>query len=122
MAVSFLPFPTRLVAEAIHDEDAERAAVIFYGASLFVISILIAVLWGVAARDRHLLRQEVDDAEVASMLRATAPNIGFYVGITVVAIAAPRIAAFGYLAIAILAVLRAKGDETVQPALGGQSS
>jgi hypothetical protein len=29
MAVSFLPFPTRLVAEAIRDENAERAAAIF---------------------------------------------------------------------------------------------
>jgi len=28
MAVAFLPFPTRLLAEAVRDEDAERAAVI----------------------------------------------------------------------------------------------
>ena len=41
MAVSFLPFPTRLVAEAIHDSNAERAAVIIYGASLLVISIAL---------------------------------------------------------------------------------
>ena len=38
MAVSFLPFPTKLMAEAIHNSDAERAAVIFYGAKLLVIS------------------------------------------------------------------------------------
>jgi hypothetical protein len=31
-AVSFLPFPTRLVSEAIRDQSAERAAAIFYGA------------------------------------------------------------------------------------------
>ena len=29
MMVSFLPFPTKLMAEAIHDSDAERAAAIF---------------------------------------------------------------------------------------------
>src|SRR5512133_820126 len=29
MAVSFLPYPTRLVAEAIRSESAERAAVVF---------------------------------------------------------------------------------------------
>ena len=40
MAVAFLPFPTRLVAEAIRNTDAERAAVIFYGASLLVIALL----------------------------------------------------------------------------------
>ena len=42
MAVSFLPFPTRLLAEAIRDPDAERTAVIFYGGCLLVIQILIA--------------------------------------------------------------------------------
>src|SRR5205814_5668000 len=40
MAVSFLPYPTRLVADAIHDERAERAAVLFYGANLLAISLL----------------------------------------------------------------------------------
>ena len=38
MAVAFLPFPTKLVAEAIRGASAERAAVIFYGAWLLVIS------------------------------------------------------------------------------------
>ena len=59
MAVSFLPFPTKLMAEAIDSSDAERAAVIFYGVSLLVISCLISALWGPVARDRHLLRPEV---------------------------------------------------------------
>jgi len=45
MAVSFLPFPTRLVAEAIQNEDAERAAIVFYGTTLLVISVLIGALW-----------------------------------------------------------------------------
>jgi uncharacterized membrane protein len=40
MAVSFLPYPTRLVADTIRNEDAERAAVIFYGLSLLAISAL----------------------------------------------------------------------------------
>src|SRR5215831_21046183 len=45
MAVSFLPYPTRLVADAIHDESAERAAVTFYGASLLAVSLLFSALW-----------------------------------------------------------------------------
>ena len=40
MAVSFLPFPTSLLAEAITETDPERAAVIFYGATLLLISLL----------------------------------------------------------------------------------
>ena len=112
MAVSFLPYPTRLVAEAIRDPHAERAAVIFYGASLLVISLLLGALWGAVARRRELLRPEVGEAEVNAILRATTPNIGFYVGVIVLAIVFPQLAAFGYLFIGIVAVLRARGDES----------
>lgn len=111
MAVSFLPYPTRLVAETIRTQDAERAAVIFYGLSLLAISLLFGALWGTIARDRELLRPEVTDEEVNAILLEATPSIGFYVGATALAIVAPRIAAFGYLVIAVLSVLRARGDQ-----------
>src|SRR5262249_20086729 len=47
--------PTRLVAEAIGDKEAERAAVVFYGLPLFVVSSLIGAIWSVVARHRELL-------------------------------------------------------------------
>jgi len=111
MAVSFLPYPTRLVAEAIRSENAERAAVIFYGLVLLAITGLFGALWGAVAADRELLQPGVSDEEVRAIMVATSPNLGFYVGVTVVAIVAPRVAAFGSLAIAVVAVLRARGDE-----------
>jgi TMEM175 potassium channel family protein len=111
MAVSFLPYPTRLVADTIRNEDAERAAVIFYGLSLLAISALFGTLWGTIARDRELLKPEVTDKEVNAILVAATPSIGFYVGATALAIVAPRVAAFGYLVIAVLSVLRARGDQ-----------
>ena len=37
LAASFLPFPTKLMAESLRITDAERSAVIFYGACLLVI-------------------------------------------------------------------------------------
>ena len=117
MAVSFLPYPTRLVAEAIESNSAERAAAIFYGLTLLAISVLFSVLWGAAARDRRLLRPEVTEEEVRAILAAATPRIGFYAAAIAVAVAAPRIAAFGYLVIAIVAILRARGDEaTPEPA------
>jgi uncharacterized membrane protein len=42
MLVSFLPFPTKLVAEAIDLTSAERAAVIFYGLVLLAISVVLS--------------------------------------------------------------------------------
>ncbi len=112
MAVSFLPFPTKLMAEAINSSDAERTAVIFYGLSLLVISCLISALWGSVARDRHLLQPEVSAKEFNAIALATTPSVGFYVGVIVLAVLAPKIAVFGYLLIAIVAVLRARGDST----------
>jgi uncharacterized membrane protein len=111
MAVSFLPFPTRLLAEAIRDTDAERAAVVFYGTVLLVISIIVYALWWSIASDRSLLKPEVSEREVDAITRAATPNIGFYVGVIVLALFVPRVAALGYLVIASAAVARARGDE-----------
>jgi uncharacterized membrane protein len=122
MAVSFLPFPTRLVAEAIRITDAERTAVIFYGTTLLVISLLVAAIWGAIARNRSLLEPDVTDDEINAILLAAAPSIGLYVGLTVLAIVAPHIAAFGYLFIAVLSVLRMRGDDTQEPTAVAQGS
>jgi uncharacterized membrane protein len=118
MAIAFLPFPTRLVAEAMHQpEGSERAAVIFYGASLLVISLLFSALWRAVASDRQLLKPEVSDAEVQAIGRAATPNIGFYLIVIALAILAPKVAAFGYLVVALVAVARARSDTAIeQPA------
>jgi uncharacterized membrane protein len=110
MAVAFLPFPTRLMTEAVRDTHAERTAVIFYGSSLLVISLLFAALWSAAAQHRELLNPEVSDEEVLAVTRASRPNIGFYAFATVLAVFAPRGAVFLYLAIAVISVFRARGD------------
>ena len=34
LLVSFLPFPTKLVAEFVGEDDPERVAVVFYGPTL----------------------------------------------------------------------------------------
>jgi uncharacterized membrane protein len=110
MVVSFLPFPTGLVAHAISDAGAERAAVMFYGTTLLVISLLLYALWAAAARDRGLLKADVSEGEIEKILSAASPNIGAYVGVVLLALVAPRVAAFGLLVIALAMVLRANGD------------
>jgi uncharacterized membrane protein len=42
--VAFLPFPTSVVGEAVRIDTGEEAAVLFYGATLFVISVALGVL------------------------------------------------------------------------------
>lgn len=102
LAASFLPFPTKLMAESLRLTDAEQSAVIFYGASLLVISLLLNAMWRLVAARPHLLRADVDDREIQRILHATTPNLGFYVIAMLLAIVAPQVAAFGYLVLAAL--------------------
>jgi uncharacterized membrane protein len=110
MAVAFLPFPTRLMAQTIRTSDGERVAVLFYGISLFVIAVIFWLFWTAVSRDRSLLRPEVTDAEIRAITRATTPNIGFYAVMIGVGLRFPKGAAIGYLVIALVSVFRARGD------------
>jgi uncharacterized membrane protein len=121
MVVSFLPFPTKLLAEAIHETDAERAAVIFYGATLLLISALVGALWRAITREPGLLKPEVSEQEINAILIATSPSLGFYVAVIVLAVFAPRVAVFGYLVIAIVGVLRAHGEQARPPRIARPS-
>ena len=53
LVVAFLPFPTRLVADALHDVGAERVAVTVYGLTLLAIRLLGSALDAYARRE-HL--------------------------------------------------------------------
>ena len=103
------------MAESLRVTDSERSAVIFYGASLLAISLLLNAMWRLVAARPHLLRADVDDREIQSILRATTPNLGFYVIAMLVAIVAPDVAAFGYLVLAILLVLPTTGIARLAP-------
>ena len=117
LLVSFLPFPTRLMAQAIRDANAERPAVIFYGLTLAAVSFTITALWRSVLRDRELLKPGIDEKEISAVTRSTAPNLGLQLGATAVAVPFPRVAAFMYLAIAVIGVFRARPDEAEPHAL-----
>jgi uncharacterized membrane protein len=117
MLVSFLPFPTKLVAETLDlTRSSERAAVIFYGVVLLSISAVTGALWRHVAGHRDLLEPDVTDDDVTAMTLLTTPNMGAYVVVVLLAILAPKVAALGYLAIAVVAVLRTRGDSTAASA------
>ena len=70
---------------------------------MLLISLLLNALWGVIRSERELLEPEVSEHEINAILVATTPSLGFYVGVIVLAIFAPRVAAFGYLVMAVSA-------------------
>jgi uncharacterized membrane protein len=110
LLVAFLPFPTRLMAEAIHNTDAERTAVIFYGLTLASISIVIAFLWRTVMTHPDLIDPDVTPDERRAYTRLTQPNIGFYVVSMVIAYIDPQVAAGLYLVIALSSLIRAPGS------------
>ena len=79
---------------------------IFYATSLLTVSLLIGALWATVARDRALLRPEVRGRGRPDSACNRA-DIGGYIGLTMLVIVAPRVAAVGYLIIAIVLVLTA---------------
>ena len=106
MLVSFLPFPTKLMARALNETDtAERVAVFFYGVVLLAISATMAVIWHQAvAHDQ--LKPEVTATEITAINRLTRPFVAFNVLVIASAFVVPKAAVFGYLLIAAAALLR----------------
>jgi uncharacterized membrane protein len=106
LVAAFLPFPTRLVAETITINHAERAAVLFYGAVLFAISGLMAGLARYVAVRDEMRGEDVSRDEMHALARLVAPSPGFYVLVLLGALFAPDVAAFGFLAIAVVGIAR----------------
>jgi len=68
LGVTFLPFPTAVVARNIRSVDA-RTAVLFYNGTFTVIAICWGVLWRYAVRNRHLMGKDVDERSVRGVSR-----------------------------------------------------
>ena len=102
--VSFLPFPTRLVAEFIHQDTAERVAVTFYGIILLLSSVLLQVLWRYAVR-AHLVRPDTADEEIELLTERLTPGLGAYVVLIVSGLFVPLIAVAGFLGIALYYII-----------------
>ena len=104
MVVSFLPYPTRLLAEHIRTDEAERVATTIYGINLLLASALVGVLWRYAIRER-LVRPDATDDDVAMLGKRLVPSLGGYVVMIAIGLLVPVLAVLGYLAIAIYIVV-----------------
>ena len=100
LVVSFLPFPTRLLAEYIDESGAERVATLIYGLNLLMASVLISVLWRYAVRE-HLVRPDANDADIQMLTTRLTPGLVSYVVLIGLGLFIPVVAVVGYLVIAI---------------------
>jgi uncharacterized membrane protein len=104
LVVSFLPFPTRLFADHIGEDSAERVAVTFYGLTLLLTETLLLILWRYAVRAR-LVRPDTADEEIQFLTRRLTPGLGGYLVLIVAGLFVPLVGVIGYLAIALFYII-----------------
>jgi uncharacterized membrane protein len=101
LLVSFLPFPTGLVAEYIENLEAERTATTIFGLNLALISLVVFAMWRYAV-GHHLLRSDVLDEEVEPFTKVLTPSLLGYGGLIVVSLFFPLVAIVGFLIVALV--------------------
>ena len=104
LVVAFLPFPTKLFADFIGEDQPERIATNIYGISLLVTSFLLLLLWRYAVHMR-LVRPDADDEDIELLTRRLMPGLVAYLVLIVAGLFVPVVAAVGYLAVALFFIL-----------------
>jgi uncharacterized membrane protein len=101
MVVSFIPFPTKLLAEYGGDDDAGPVATTVYGITLFVAAALVSVLWRYAV-DARLVRADIAQDFVRELTLRLTPGLAGYVVMILLSLFFPIAAVLGYLLIALV--------------------
>jgi len=104
LAVAFLPFPTRLVADALQHTDAERVAVTIYGLTLLAIRLLGSALAEYARRE-HLFLPHGEGEEPPGEQRKLLPVLTGYVIAILIGFLLPVAAVALYFGIAVYLVV-----------------
>ena len=104
LVVAFLPFPTKLIADGLGDQNGERVFVTIYGLTLLTIR-LISFLLDAYARHEQLYSAPENDDEVDEDRREILPVLALYGLAIVLGLAAPKAAVGVYLALAVFLVV-----------------
>ena len=104
LVVAFLPFPTRLVANGLHNTGAERVAVTIYGLTLLAIHTLGSALDAYARRE-HLYSPQGDGDEIQSPRRKLLPVVIGYVIAILIGLVLPGVAVAVYFGIAVYLIV-----------------
>jgi uncharacterized membrane protein len=104
VVVSFLPFPTKLLAEYVQEADAERVAATVYGINLLLAVLMVSVTWRYAVRG-HLVKPDLADEDVKTLTKRLTPTLGLYVAMILLGLFLPLAAVVGYLALALFILI-----------------
>jgi uncharacterized membrane protein len=108
MVVSFLPFPTKLLAEYVDEDRPERVAATIYGLNLLLTAMLLSLLWRYAVRE-GLIRTDIADDDVKVITRKLTPGLVGYLVMIMLGVFFPLLAVLGYLVIAVYNLIPVRG-------------
>jgi uncharacterized membrane protein len=100
LTVSFIPFPTKLVAQYLQ-KPGERSATLAYAATMLLMAVVYNIWWRYARRQRRLIADGVSDARLGAVDRAFDPGIPAYAIVLGVAFASPLASVVITLALAV---------------------
>jgi uncharacterized membrane protein len=107
LLVSFLPFPTKLLAENLGRRDDEKVAATIFGVTLLAVTSLLSVLWHQAVR-ADLVHPDTGDEEITLLSKRLRPSLALYVVLIVVGLFTPIVAVIGYLVVAFFLIVPVK--------------
>jgi uncharacterized membrane protein len=103
--VSFVPFPTAVLADHLRDPENRVAATAFYGASFVPTALFFNLLWRYAASGRRLLRDEADQALIDYTSREYLIGPAIYGTATLLAFVSPGISLGVHALVAVIYVI-----------------
>jgi uncharacterized membrane protein len=104
LVVVFLPFPTRLMAEALSNTSGERVFVTMYGLTILAIRLLGSAL-DAYARYEHLYSPAREGEELQTTQRKFLPAVIGYVIAIIIGLLLPAVAAALYAGLAVYLVI-----------------
>lgn len=96
MTIAFLPFPTSLVGEYIHEPEDATTAMLAYSGTWTLASVALAAVWSYAIRGRGLVSPQLAVAGARRLERLFWAASAAYVVFTLVALASPRLTMWLY--------------------------
>jgi uncharacterized membrane protein len=104
LVVAFLPFPTRLVIDTLHDTGDERVAVTMYGLTLLAIRLLAAAM-DAYARHERLYSAHDEGEELPTAQQRLLPAVIGYAVVILIGLVFPRVAVTLYFFVAIYLIV-----------------
>jgi len=110
MVISFIPFPTALVADYIQAPRPQQVtAVAVYGSTMVLTAVMFNVVWRFAAAGHRLLVPGLDPETIRRRTRGYTAGPIVYAGATVIAFINPEVSLFLFVAMAIFYTLPFSG-------------